>query len=382
MCGIFGIISDEAISPRDIKRLATNSQRRGRDSSGMTIYSSDKYIVQKADYDILRLISACSFDDARVVLGHTRLITDGERDNQPVILDGVLVIHNGIITNKDEFWRDRSEERKFKIDTEVIARIVADHLHNGGSLDDIYDQLINETKGSMSCAILLPRDGKLLLLSNTGSLYLGIGNGAISFASERSFLKGVDLQVSQIKGQVVLNVPVGVLDTSAPEISSSRRALIPQLIDPLSEENCLEYSFPEITRCTKCILPATMPFIKFDNSGICNYCRNYEPKKIKGAHEFEGLLERYRPEFGNRVIVPFSGGRDSTYMVSKICNDFGLEVTTMTYDWGMVTDLARRNISRVCGALEEYGAEDRASRETAGLPGKQEVYQVSRRCTR
>ena len=32
-------------------------------------------------------------------------------------------------------------------------------------------------------------------------------------------------------------------------------------------------------------------------------------------------------------------------------NDFGLNPITFTYDWGMVTDLARRNIARICGKL-------------------------------
>ena len=28
-----------------------------------------------------------------------------------------------------------------------------------------------------------------------------------------------------------------------------------------------------------------------------------------------------------------------------------MNVVTYTYDWGMVTDLARRNIARICGQL-------------------------------
>ena len=30
----------------------------------------------------------------------------------------------------------------------------------------------------------------------------------------------------------------------------------------------------------------------------------------------------------------------------------GLDVVTYTYDWGLVTDLARRNISRICSELQ------------------------------
>lgn len=51
------------------------------------------------------------------------------------------------------------------------------------------------------------------------------------------------------------------------------------------------------------------------------------------------------------VLVPVSGGRDSSYSLHYIKNALGLNPVAYTYDWGMVTDLARRNISRMCGAL-------------------------------
>jgi hypothetical protein len=31
-----------------------------------------------------------------------------------------------------------------------------------------------------------------------------------------------------------------------------------------------------LKRCTKCILPITMPFISFDDKGVCNYCKEYK----------------------------------------------------------------------------------------------------------
>lgn len=36
----------------------------------------------------------------------------------------------------------------------------------------------------------------------------------------------------------------------------------------------------KVKRCTKCILPATMPFIEFNEHGVCNYCSAYKPKII------------------------------------------------------------------------------------------------------
>ena len=54
--------------------------------------------------------------------------------------------------------------------------------------------------------------------------------------------------------------------------------------------------------------------------------------------------------------MPFSGGRDSCYGLDLIVKELGLKPITYTYDWGMVTDLGRRNISRMCAELgvEKY----------------------------
>jgi hypothetical protein len=50
-------------------------------------------------------------------------------------------------------------------------------------------------------------------------------------------------------------------------------------------------------------------------------------------------------------VVPFSGGRDSCYGLHLIVNELKMKPVTYTYDWGMVTDLGRRNISRMCAEM-------------------------------
>src|SRR5262249_48880267 len=60
----------------------------------------------------------------------------------------------------------------------------------------------------------------------------------------------------------------------------------------------------------------------------------------------------YRRKDGTAdAIVAFSGGRDSSYGLHLIKKELGFTPITFTYDWGMVTDLARRNIARMCGQL-------------------------------
>ncbi len=95
-----------------------------------------------------------------------------------------------------------------------------------------------------------------------------------------------------------------------------------------------------------------MPYIRFDSEGVCNYCKNYKLRNVpKPKEELFKIVEPYRRLHGQDCIVPFSGGRDSCYGLHLIVDELKMKPITYTYDWGMVTDLGRRNISRMCAEL-------------------------------
>ena len=107
-----------------------------------------------------------------------------------------------------------------------------------------------------------------------------------------------------------------------------------------------------LRRCTRCILPETMPFIHFDAEGVCNYCADYQALRLDGRDALERQLVRFRRSDGRPdCVVAFSGGRDSSYGLHLLKTEFDMHPVALTYDWGMVTDLARRNQARVCGKL-------------------------------
>jgi hypothetical protein len=54
---------------------------------------------------------------------------------------------------------------------------------------------------------------------------------------------------------------------------------------------------------------------------------------------------------GPNCIVLLSGGRDSCYGLHYVVKELGLRPMAYSYDWGMLTDLGRRNQARMCGAL-------------------------------
>jgi glucosamine--fructose-6-phosphate aminotransferase (isomerizing) len=354
MCGIFGIIPNGEDQALALGVLANHARQRGKDSSGLIQHTGDGYRVNRADYDINKLLKRVRPDSSQVVLGHSRLITNSLKDNQPVVRNDVMVIHNGIIVNDDAIWDELDLNRQSGLDSEVIAGILEARLAEGMQLEDVPEQIISVCDGVVATAIALPRLGKLLLFSNNGSLYLGYRGKSVLFASEKFPLNKLACEgIHQIRKEAaIIDIPISDAPIELLEESVREEDLIPQFKYIQSEASLLKYDINDIKRCTKCILPETMPFIYFDTDGVCNYCNNYELRNNpRPKEELFNLVASYRRADGVDCIVPFSGGRDSCYGLHLIVNELGMKPVTYTYDWGMVTDLGRRNISRMCSRL-------------------------------
>jgi len=354
MCGIFGIISPTTWPGNDLSQLAKHAQQRGRDSSGLLFLRDNLYHVYRADYPIERLMPEAQPFETNVVMGHSRLITNGLDDNQPVVRDGICVLHNGIIVNHESIWKTIGKVPELQIDTEVIPAIASAHLEQGGKVEEIPSRVLDLCVGVVACALALPPLGKLCLFSNNGSLYVGKKSGAVYFSSEEFPLTKLECkEIIQVKRDaVILDIPVSREDYVIVNKAGRRTNLIPPLTLSSSEEKLLVYTQHHLRRCTRCVLPETMPFIRFNDEGVCNYCLHYKPRnKPKPKEQLFSLVEPFRRKVGNDCVVPFSGGRDSCYALHLIVNELRMKPVTYTYDWGMVTDLGRRNISRMSAEL-------------------------------
>jgi len=353
VCGIFGFTSSSKNADKKIlKKIILESQKRGSDSSGLVILK-ENYEIFKSDREVNYLIKNKNLESS-FVIGHTRLITNGYADNQPVNVKDNLVIHNGIITNENKIWERLNKSPDLKIDTETLVEYFTDGIGKNKSIDQISNEVLETFEGVVCSAILLSKLGKLILLSNNGSLFIHEGNeGEIYFASEKYTLVSAGLKnIRQIKnGFEIFDVPASSLNL-VEDSHTRNNELIYEFKVNSEESNLLEYNLPNIKRCTKCILPETMPFIKFNEDGVCNYCTNYTPRNNpKPKEHLIEKLEKYKRNYGDDCLVPFSGGRDSCMGLHLIVKEFGMKPITYTYDWGMVTDLGRRNISRMSAKL-------------------------------
>ena len=353
MCGIFGLISNREVNKKHLHILAKHARQRGRDSSGVIFQKNDIYYVLRADYDIKKLFNRIGTFRTNSIMGHSRLITNGLSDNQPVVRDGIAVIHNGIIVNDDSIWKRLKTKRKFQIDSEIIIGITIEHLESDGDIKNLPQKVLELCKGTISCAISIPRLGKVIIFSNNGSLYTGSFKDATYFTSERYPLDRIGCDnVSQVwQDGLIIDTHISN-EIMVKDYQVRSENLIPLFKNISSEESILLYPKHVLNRCTKCLLPETMPYIKYDSDGVCNYCNNYKLRNVpKPKEELFDLVKPYRRTEGQDCIVPFSGGRDSCYALHLVVNELKMKPVTYTYDWGMVTDLGRRNISRMCAEL-------------------------------
>ncbi|MFH0925718.1 MAG: N-acetyl sugar amidotransferase [bacterium] len=111
-------------------------------------------------------------------------------------------------------------------------------------------------------------------------------------------------------------------------------------------------------RCTRCILPETYPDIIFNEEGVCNKCLEYEKKWAN--RDFEELRERLKNIFswakkqGKRYdcLVPFSGGKDSTYTLYICRKVYGLKALAVNFNNGLRTIESVMNIENSVKKLD------------------------------
>jgi N-acetyl sugar amidotransferase len=112
-------------------------------------------------------------------------------------------------------------------------------------------------------------------------------------------------------------------------------------------------------RCTKCLLPETHESITFDESGVCSICRQVEFKNEKidweqRKKDLTQLIEENRGKYDYDCIVPFSGGKDSTWTLYYLMKEYKIKPLVVRFDHGFLRPNLNENTIRV---LRNLGAD-------------------------
>ncbi len=393
MCGIFGILcAPDARLDGDAGRalviaLLRASETRGREAVGLAVHDGRRIDVLKQGGSVSDFLknprlqalldgafgpSAAAVNGHRralAITGHSRLVTNGfqsnQDNNQPVITHGAVALHNGIVVN-DRALMARHPELAVRgeVDTEVLAALLRHQLDQSGDLVAATRATFAEIEGSASIAMMFDDRDAVLLATNTGSLFqLGDPSaGVIVFASERFILQRL-LDDGAVPAGTIEQLPAGdgmvvrLADLTRHSFHLGGPAAPPAAPGDFPSHARLEIVDHSATpiglrRCVRCILPETYPFVGLDAAGVCHFCRTWKTIQPRGAEALLRAVEPYRSKDGSPdVILALSGGRDSSYGLHYVKKVLGMNPVAFTYDWGMVTDLARRNQARVCGKL-------------------------------
>jgi N-acetyl sugar amidotransferase len=108
-------------------------------------------------------------------------------------------------------------------------------------------------------------------------------------------------------------------------------------------------------RCVKCNLPETHETITFDAQGVCNICSQHSSKQDIdwGARktQLDELVEQYRGTADYDCIVPFSGGKDSTWALYYLVKEYGLKPLVVRFDHGFMRPNLEANVKRTVRRL-------------------------------
>ena len=106
----------------------------------------------------------------------------------------------------------------------------------------------------------------------------------------------------------------------------------------------------KIVYCKNCTMSNQRPRIQFNEDGFCSACvyHNYKTNYIdwdKREKELEELCDKHRKDDGTwDVIVPSSGGKDSSFVSYELKTKYGMNPLTVTFAPTIPTAIGQENL--------------------------------------
>ncbi len=112
----------------------------------------------------------------------------------------------------------------------------------------------------------------------------------------------------------------------------------------------------KLRRCSRCLLPETYETIEFDEEGVCNLCRAAEYKKNEidwdeRKNLLSRLIEKHRGKGDYDCIVPYSGGKDSTFQLYYLMKEYKLKPLVVRFNHGFIRSTIEENNQRTLKKL-------------------------------
>lgn len=183
MCGIVGYWGYQ--NPKDVivgglKKL----EYRGYDSAGVAILHQGKHKRVRAEGKLKNLEAKLVNEafDGTIGIGHTRWATHGvpsERNAHPHQVNGISLVHNGIIENYLEIREEllkKGAQITSDTDSELVAHLVAEAVEKQQDLLLAVKSVLGRLRGAFSILVMWDQQPDVLVAFKDGPpLIVGIG---------------------------------------------------------------------------------------------------------------------------------------------------------------------------------------------------------------
>ncbi|TCU20664.1 glutamine--fructose-6-phosphate transaminase [Rhizobium azibense] len=192
MCGIVGIVGSQPVAERLVDALK-RLEYRGYDSAGVATIHGGVMSRRRAKGKLFNLEKCLDLEPLPGTTGiaHTRWATHGvpnETNAHPHFVEGVAVVHNGIIENFSELRDELNADGavfESQTDTEVVAHLMARYLREGLEPRAAMLRMLNRVTGAYALVVMLQSDPGTLLAARSGPpLAIGFGNGEMFLGSD------------------------------------------------------------------------------------------------------------------------------------------------------------------------------------------------------
>lgn len=107
----------------------------------------------------------------------------------------------------------------------------------------------------------------------------------------------------------------------------------------------------KMKKCIKCGLPETYETIEFDSNDVCNICNqhNFKSANVDWTSRkimLDDIVEKYRGKYEYDCILPFSGGKDSTFTLHYLIKEYNIKPLVIQFNHGFMRSTLLQNNER------------------------------------
>jgi glutamine---fructose-6-phosphate transaminase (isomerizing) len=207
MCGIIGILGQEEVADRLMQGLR-RLEYRGYDSAGICTILDGRLERRRAEGKLDNLARELSDNPLKGTVGiaHTRWATHGAPtvgNAHPHIVDGVALVHNGIIENFKPLREEmQAAGRTFQseTDSEVVAHLIDHQLKQGKHPREAVAAVLPRLHGAFAITILFRDHPDILIGARMGApLTVGYGEGETYLGSDALALAGLTQRIAYLE---------------------------------------------------------------------------------------------------------------------------------------------------------------------------------------